>query len=536
MVVFQCPFCGAPIEFQAGTHEMRCEYCDSVIDIDEYEKTLKEKGQFLATEYNCTQCGALILATDATAATFCSFCGSPVALTGRMTGVHAPKSIIPFGLDRDACAARYKAVVEKSYFAPDWMLDPEAIQRFRGIYMPYYRHTLTGRSYYRGRVNTYFTSNGYDYVNVYEIETPVTVRFGNIVCDASAAFPDTMSYNLGRPSEKKEKPFKLSYLSGYYADIGDIREDRMAALANTLALRRLREETIASVNVQGHTAYVDLRSAYTDIHSRGMELSADTVMNPVWFMCNRRGSKISYAAVDAVDGDVAADIPIDFKKYTVTALVVCGFLSAVLNLVGIVPSPYSVSILSALLAILGSILADREYSRLWRRQNGYDNIGAMSDDLYLKLQRSLSKPLSRFRKKSVGNGTVSGAVSCLKKVGIGCLILFLLPFILGAAPILLPVYIGYLLINYAVDSKKKEVRRMKPPLGRRLLRFLPFLAVVLFCFLAPGFFPNDDTLQYLAAFASALVSILMYFGLVRDQNEFAMRDIPIFTEKRGGDR
>ena len=46
MVAFRCPHCGADIMFDPEKESMRCEYCDSIITIDEYNATLPEKGYY----------------------------------------------------------------------------------------------------------------------------------------------------------------------------------------------------------------------------------------------------------------------------------------------------------------------------------------------------------------------------------------------------------------------------------------------------------------------------------------------------------
>ena len=38
-------------------------------------------------------------------------------------------------------------------------------------------------------------------------------------------------------------------------------------------------------------------------------------MFPVWFMSYRNGDRITYATVNGQTGKVAADLPIDIKKY-----------------------------------------------------------------------------------------------------------------------------------------------------------------------------------------------------------------------------
>ena len=539
MIVFQCPQCGASMKFDPEKQIMSCEYCGSTMGLEEYNSKLQEKGQFIATEYSCAQCGGTIMATDATAATFCSYCGSPVALTGNMTARKAPKKIIPFKLGKADCMKAYEEKVRKSFFAPDWMLDPEAEQKFRGIYMPYYSHEFTGRGYFQGQSKVSYQSGSYDYVDTYDMATPVKVKFNNVVGDASVAFPDTMSYNIGKPDPGKEVKFEPAYFSGFYADLSDLREDRMLGFSEDLAKQRLLREQTAPVKIGGRSANVNIAPSLADIAERGLEVKTDTVMNPVWFMSNRRGEKISYAAVDGADGDVAVDIPIDFKKYLLAAIVLAGVLSAIFNIFDWVPYPEKVLNASVWLAIAGWIISGREYNKLWRRKNGYDDIGAMDDDVFLKFRETVNKPVKKFmnRAKNAKDG-VNKKGGCLKVLLI-CLGIPLLPFIAGGFIFLFPLLVLYAIVKAVSGGKKafskKKVKVFKAPFMKRFLRALPFIAVMVTAMSAAETYAENDTAQYAIAFGAILVNILMNFNTVRMQNNYAMRDIPVFTQKRGGD-
>lgn len=539
MIAFQCPKCGASMKFDPEQQIMYCEYCGSTMDLEKYNDQLHDKGQFIATEYHCTQCGGTIMATDATAATFCSYCGSPVALTGNMTAQKAPKKIIPFKITKVGCMKAYEKKVRKSFFAPDWMLDPEAERKFRGIYMPYYSHSFHGEGYFDGQVKVFYTSGLYDYTDTYDLATPVKVDYKNIVGDASVAFPDTMSYNLGKPDPAKEVDFKPAYLSGFYADLSDIREDRMLDYAGDLVTQQILKEGRAPITIGSHTTNVYVGPAMADIANKGLEVNTDTVLNPVWFMSNRRGDKISYAAVDGVDCDVAVDIPIDFKKYLLVAILVTGIISAVFNLMNIVPDPETVLNLSVWMAIVGWIISSREYAKLWRRRKGYDDIGSMDDDAFLKVRETLNKPVKRLKNRAKNaKDRVTGMNGCLPVIII-ILAIPLFPFAAAAITFLFPCFVVYAIIKAVTGNGigfgKNKVKDFKPPFMVRLLRSLPFIVSMLVAIDAQTTFAENDTVQYAIAFAAIGINVLMNFYTVRMQNDYAMRDIPVFTQKRGGD-
>ena len=50
--------------------------------------------------YTCKSCGGEIVGDANTAATACPFCGSPVVMTGQLSGALKPDYVIPFKLDK----------------------------------------------------------------------------------------------------------------------------------------------------------------------------------------------------------------------------------------------------------------------------------------------------------------------------------------------------------------------------------------------------------------------------------------------------
>lgn len=47
----------------------------------------------------------------------------------------------------------------------------------------------------------------------------------------------------------------------------------------------------------------------------------DSAMFPVWFLSYRNGSRVSYATVNGQTGKIAADLPVDIRKYFLGSLI-----------------------------------------------------------------------------------------------------------------------------------------------------------------------------------------------------------------------
>ena len=96
---YKCPNCGGRVEFDSTTQKLKCPFCDSVFDIDYFEKQNVEEELNIEDDYTwdnlankqiedgdeiviyqCTQCGGEIVTDKTTGATKCPYCDNPVVM------------------------------------------------------------------------------------------------------------------------------------------------------------------------------------------------------------------------------------------------------------------------------------------------------------------------------------------------------------------------------------------------------------------------------------------------------------------------
>ena len=128
-VVYQCPNCGAPLEFNSETQRWDCKFCLSSFEKEQLEQMTDEQKKKEEEEqqeqpaggqmcYHCPNCGAQLITDDSTVATFCTFCGSPTVLAGRLEDSFEPKRLIPFKLDKKAAEEALFALCRKKPLLP----------------------------------------------------------------------------------------------------------------------------------------------------------------------------------------------------------------------------------------------------------------------------------------------------------------------------------------------------------------------------------------------------------------------------------
>ena len=119
---YKCPCCGGGIAFDSSAQKMKCPYCDTEFELEslkEFEEeymeadcdpqwdaqNVEQTAQELDDEdgslvsYTCESCGAEIVADQNMAASSCPFCGNPVIIPKKLSGMLRPELVIPFQLD-----------------------------------------------------------------------------------------------------------------------------------------------------------------------------------------------------------------------------------------------------------------------------------------------------------------------------------------------------------------------------------------------------------------------------------------------------
>lgn len=164
MQEFKCPCCGGSIEFDSSVQKMKCPFCDTEFDVgtlSEYAQTVEEEqpedmswsdeagsewqdgeSEGLRT-YVCKSCGGEIVGDANTAATACPFCGSPVVMTGQLSGALKPDYVIPFKLDKKAAKERLKKHLTGKRLLPKAFKSENHISEVKGIYVPFWLYDTT---------------------------------------------------------------------------------------------------------------------------------------------------------------------------------------------------------------------------------------------------------------------------------------------------------------------------------------------------------------------------------------------------------
>lgn len=167
------------------------------------------------------------------------------------------------------------------------------------------------------------------------------------------------------------KSFTPSILCGFYADTADVDSDIYLEDAKAIA----NEQTYSKV--KKIPAFQEFNFIYPETdHYMSYALNTEckeaaSAMLPVWFLSYRNKDRVAYATVNGQTGKVAADIPVDSRKFLLGSFLLAIPVFLLLNLFFTI-RPASTLILSAALALFASIIYFVELSEI-HSQETYEN-------------------------------------------------------------------------------------------------------------------------------------------------------------------
>ena len=533
--MYECPNCAANMKFHIGKQMLFCEACDTSMDPYAFQKKedAKEMKYFETTVFICPQCGGELIADDDTAATFCSYCGGSTILDSRISREKMPRYIIPFQKDKEDCKKAYRRMLRYAYFVPKELKDPEQIERFRPIYMPFWLYSLK----YSGALELKDP-------NIYHRKERLFAAYRGFFYDASAAFSDDLANGIWPFHPEQKKAFTPSFLSGFYADVGDVDKDLYVEEARELAI----EDTLERIRKEPHYFRDSSTGTWKLLPEKeaiDFKLEAiDRVMFPVWFLAWRKKDRVAYAVVNGQTGKIAGDMPIDVRKYLLSswlgAIPVFLLLYSYWNM-----SPGALLAVSALLSFVCSVVSNIQLSYLIIRDNREKDKGFMSRQESGRLVEDKS---IAYRIPTKLLGVILLAVSIIwipalaflgyvidKYTGVGDLLALPLVLLLGleTPAILFLCRVSDQYLNHRKLSLR--IRMEQFMYGRRKLPYLikPFvgivIAVVLLCLA-----PTSEVWYYAGAFVCMILTGVTIVNIIRYHNLLTTRKLPQL-KRRGGD-
>ena len=371
-----CPSCGAGLRFEIESQQMFCDHCQGRFGVKELYAKASDEAKTAQTydsfAYICPSCGAELETTDPNDAVgFCQYCGGASMIFDKVRKEWKPNAIIPFKITKEQCKQLYCDHVKKYHFVSHKYRDPQLIESFRGIYIPYscpeYKMSGTTVLYSRSNEKSQKKSSTYtiDYYNV-TFDADITVKDSRFH-DVSVSFDDHISEQIDPFDRRGERGFRPGYLSGFYAETGDALISDYAIHDEEELFKKVVEETERQPVVKDKMVENKIYAQPTSTLNSFPQMTQNQgykALCPVWFMSYRKGNKITYAAVNGQTGKVAADLPLSPVRILLAALIcaaaVFGVVFALFSLLPSLPANTTTS-LTGFLGLAGMYVMQQSY-------------------------------------------------------------------------------------------------------------------------------------------------------------------------------
>lgn len=313
VIDYKCPNCGSSMMFDSATGMLACPSCGRKDDIEQMPDPIAlvpfVPGQ--VQSYHCSSCGAELVTEPETSATVCSFCGSPVVLSERLSGAYAPRSVLPFTINKQQAQEAFRKWCRGGLLTPAGFMTADRIKSITGMYVPFWLYELHNMVEARGqatRVRTY-RQGDYEYTETsyYDIYRKMRLHYVNLPIDASEKLNDELMDKLEPFPYPELKSFKTPYLAGYTAEKYSYDDEQL--------LPRAKEKTMSYIDAaisSTVTGYTSVTYTDRDVDTRVQR--ADYALLPVWMVDYDFESKQYIFAMNGQTGKVVGKPPLSKGK------------------------------------------------------------------------------------------------------------------------------------------------------------------------------------------------------------------------------
>ncbi len=337
----KCPNCDAELTFRPQSQSFVCDYCGSSFTRQEIERLVPEQDNQPsenpqedgeeAQSYQCPSCGAQILTTGTTAATYCYYCHNPVTLQGRVSGHWKPDLMIPFAVGEEQAKDRFLRWSRKNPFVDRRFFSQSQLEKLSGVYFPFWlassqsslSATATARQFRVWRVGDL----EYTETSVYQLSRQGKLRINNYDMPALQRQETSLLEGILTYDYAKAVPFSPAYLSGFQAERRDREKEQLAA--------RLREEQ----RQNAERLVRDTVGGFQGVSIQNCELSPvgedwKYLLLPAWILTYQYRGKQYYFAMNGQNGDMNGALPISKGRLATLFGAVSGISLVLLTLGG----------------------------------------------------------------------------------------------------------------------------------------------------------------------------------------------------------
>ncbi len=343
IVTYKCKNCGSDLNFDANSGKLVCGSCKGDFFVSEYETFENvdfEKIKVKTTtstfnsdevkEYNCDNCGAVLLTDAHTASTNCNFCGSSMVIAERLSGSVAPAQVIPFKITNEEAQKAFKKWCRNGKVTPNDFFTEDRIRNIEGLYVPFWLYDLNSQAEGEAlctRIRSY-TTKGYHVTETrhYMAYRRVAADYLKIPVDASIKMDDS-TMDLLEPFDYKDlTKFNAAYLSGFSTEKYNYTDKELFDRVKNRSDQFIRDYLRSTIYGYSTTNLIRVKS---DVKQR----NAVYTLFPVYVVNYKYKNKDYTFAMNGQTGKIIGTPPICkskvIKYFLIVSLISIGIFEAI---------------------------------------------------------------------------------------------------------------------------------------------------------------------------------------------------------------
>ena len=478
--------------------------------------------------YTCPQCGGSIYSTDESVNGFCSYCGSSLMLQSRMARMPQPKKITPFRIDKNACKEAYKKFVGKSFYVPKEFKDEQALEKFRGIYMPYwiYDMSLSGEVNLKGTKS--YRRGNYVYTEHYKCLANIDSYYRGLSYDASSSFDDYFSEGIAPFDAHAMVDFNANYMAGYYADMQDVANQVYVSDASGFIQSQIFNNIKNGRCFPGVSVDSNQQSGISPRLDPGAPYLA---FLPVWFLSYRKKDRVAYAVVNGQTGKIVSDLPIDNKKFLLSAAILSAIIYVVLAFMPAM-TPTNTLTVSMVISLISVLMLNIALGKVRKRDQRLDDKG------YLSKYNAAEYRKKQVKKHTEGGKTAKNLVALIPVIiifgaQIGFSVIGTLIAMFGVKLMVFGAVVA--MFGLTIYGFSKVSAQHSENKGAFAAGFIMMMIVSVYALGLSMIKPPSDLWYYSGTFALMIGTIYTQLLVLGEYNMLTTRPLPQLNRKGGND-
>lgn len=316
MQKYNCLTCGGELYWEPGEQKLKCQYCDSSFEVKELETQLEDKTEEVQNNseyivYSCANCGGEVLATTGTISTICPYCGRAISISEKVSNDFCPDYILPFEISKKQAKEKYLEYIKSSILIPKVFRDEATIEKFQGLYVPYWLHSFQLESL--GKVkgeNISSHRRGDDRIRTYKnysVDLGLIADFEDIPTDASNELDNSLMDSLEPFDRSKYTKFNTGYMAGFFAEQPDEKAEE------TMNRAEIRVEEYMNEKLKQEAGIYDNKILLSSSHNLNNK-TTKYAMFPIWLLTVEWKNEKYLFAINGQTGKIVGRLPVDKLK------------------------------------------------------------------------------------------------------------------------------------------------------------------------------------------------------------------------------